>query len=275
MFSKNYYCLVSGLPDLIFNDFKKTTTGDELKALLSENLRSEDLLYANLLYLTYDNENILNLILKQGKAFKELGNYSLSDLEEHIKEQNFTIDYLNQFIRIYQSTEKDLSDLYWETKLMSLYYGYVLQAKNKFLRLWFKFSMDLSNILTWHNCNQFGYIIKDQLIDSKYNNQSFLYLSGDKPKTDWLLSDILLSKNILSITQSDNNLSEREMALDNLKWEFIDEYTYFNYFTIERILGYIIKTGIIERWKVHDPEKGKDLFEKLIHEMSTEHLPAD
>ena len=63
------------------------------------------------------------------------------------------------------------------------------------------------------------------------------------------------------------DISEKEKAFDNIKWKFLDEHTFFNYFTIEKILSFVIKLNIVERWIELDNETGKALFNRLINDI--------
>lgn len=69
---------------------------------------------------------------------------------------------------------------------------------------------------------------------------------------------------------------EKERMIDNLKWEWIDAHTFFHYSTIERILGFLLKLQIIERWIELDAETGKQLLNKLLNELKTSYkFPAE
>jgi hypothetical protein len=47
---------------------------------------------------------------------------------------------------------------------------------------------------------------------------------------------------------------------------------FFHYFTIEKILAFILKLDIVERWLKHEPENGKMLLENLINNLGVEHI---
>ena len=55
--------------------------------------------------------------------------------------------------------------------------------------------------------------------------------------------------------------------LDKYKWEKIDSFTTFNYFDINKILAFLAKAMLIERWNRLDREQGMKLFEKLVQEI--------
>jgi len=275
MFKKNYYCLVAGLPDIIIEGNKPGETSHEFKNELAEQLHTSDYKLAELLYLNYDNKNLLNLLLKQENQFITIGNYSEEYLEEQIKEPTNIVDYMKQLIfNIKNETSRNLN-LSSENELQSLYYEYVLQVKNDFLEQWFKFDRDIKNILTAVNCRKYGYDTEKQLIPVRHKNEVYETLIKSSPKPDLLTDEVPYVEKILQIAESEMDISEKEKALDNIKWKFLDELTFFNYFTIEKILSFVIKLNIVERWIELDNETGKALFTRLINDIKMSYKFSD
>ena len=66
------------------------------------------------------------------------------------------------------------------------------------------------------------------------------------------------------------DLVEREKKIDMLKWFWLEENTFFNYFSIEKIFVFLMKLEMIERWVSLDKEKGNELFRKLIDQLKNE-----
>jgi len=267
MFKRNYYCLVAGLPDIIIDGNKPGETSHEFKNELAEQLLTSDYKFAELLYLHYDNKNLLNLLLKQDNRFITLGNYTEEYLEEQIKEPTNIVDYMKQLIFNFKAETSGNSNLSSENELQSLYYEYVLQVKNDFLEQWFKFERDMKNILTAVNCHRYDYDTEKQLIPVKHKNEVYETLVKSSPKPDLLADEVPYVEKILQIAESEMDISEKEKSLDNIKWQFLDEHTFFRYFTIEKILSFVIKLNIVERWIELDNETGKALFTRLINDI--------
>jgi hypothetical protein len=57
------------------------------------------------------------------------------------------------------------------------------------------------------------------------------------------------------------------MKFDLIKWKYLDENTFFHYFTIEKVIGYLIKLLLVDRWLKLDEEKGEQLFKKFISDL--------
>lgn len=62
-------------------------------------------------------------------------------------------------------------------------------------------------------------------------------------------------------------LLDREKAIDDLMWNRISDIVIFDYFNVDALLGFIAKLHIITRWLRLDPEKGKEMFRRLVGEV--------
>ena len=72
MLKKKYYCLVAGLPDLLFNEMKQGFSSLYFRNELQYQLSKTDLELAKLLYLPNDNKNFLNLLFEKNEPFNKL-----------------------------------------------------------------------------------------------------------------------------------------------------------------------------------------------------------
>jgi len=275
IFKRNYYCLVAGLPNLMIDGIRLPETSIAFKNELQEQLHPSDYNLVVLLYLDYDNKNILNLILNRESTHFPLAIYPSEYLEEQIKEPSSIEGYLKRFILMFNDESFDKSELNSEQHLLRFYYSYVLQTKNSFLKQWFTFYRDMKNILTAVNCRKFGYDIEKQLIPSGDENEVYEILLKGVPKPETLADEVPFVDRILNIAESEISISEKEKALDNLKWAFLDENTFFHYFTIEKIISFVIKLNMVERWLSLDNETGKALFERLINDIKSNYKFTD
>jgi hypothetical protein len=75
-------------------------------------------------------------------------------------------------------------------------------------------------------------------------------------------------ENVIQIFEIENIL-DRELRIDNHLWKFLDETTFFDYFTIEKILAFVQKVFVVERWFELDKEKGQQIFNQLLEELQS------
>jgi len=267
MFKKNYYCLVAGLPDLFFNENKTGFSCLDFKNELQFQLNNSDLELAKIFYLKYDNQNLLNLLFEKNEPFHLLGNYKEEFLENQIIKPDEVPDYMACFLKWAKNQETLELNLQVENKLQSLYYEYTLTSKNSFLHEWFAFEQNIKNIITAFNCKQFNYSPEKHLIPTSINTTVYSLLINKRLKTEFFEDELPFADQIFRISESNSGIEEREKAMDKIRWEFLDERTFFHYFTIEKILSYIIKLDLVERWMKLDIETGKTLLMKLIEDI--------
>ena len=68
---------------------------------------------------------------------------------------------------------------------------------------------------------------------------------------------------VLRLCESDK-LQERERQMDELRWNWLEDNSIFNYFTIERIYVFLQKLDIVTRWTKLDTETGAKRYKELI-----------
>lgn len=130
------------------------------------------------------------------------------------------------------------------------FYAKVFSSKrgeNRFLR--FLFAMDLA--------------IRERIVEfvSPQNAEQYLvkHSQVEEPSEEF--------KAQLNSTLAMTNIIERELSLDRLKWEEINNYLTFEYFTINNILSILAKAKIIDRWSNLDRAAGMELFRKFVDEV--------
>jgi len=269
----NYYAFITGLPDLIFDEHKKVHTTrefiDELKKLLSWH---DNRIVRNL-YLKYDNENLLSF-LKLGEEnmnFNDLANLSkdeVLDMVACIKEDENRWKrkypkYLKAFIQDYV-TYTELPKFFWEDHLSTLYYNYLLnKTRNLFLKEWCELNMNVRNVLTALSARREG-IGYDHLIVGD-NDVAKLLRTAQNP-THELMEFIDYYESVRIIDET-SDLLEKEQKMDIFFWEWLEDRTFFNYFDIEKIMSYLFKLQIIERWRFLDDEKGSEIFRNMVSKL--------
>lgn len=273
MIKNNYYYLISGLPDIMPEDTKAPYTLDEFRSQLSNHLYTEDHDLLSLLFLPRDHENLLKLMDKEEIADLSPGNYSIDFLEEQIKEPLQLPSYLQRFIEHYQNEEKIFPDLSWKDQLTRLYYEFVTNSiHNDFLLQWFHFEQVVSNIEVAYATKRHEIDISQAIIGDQNMVEA---LKKSNLKSDSYIREIPYIDKIIRLCEADN-LKEREVGIDRIKWDFLDDITTFHYFTIEKILAYTLKLIMLNRWAELSPERGKEKIEKLIEDLQSGYdIPAE
>ena len=277
--SKYYYYLVAGLPELTLEDSKLSYTVADFKAELYPDLSDEDRRLIDLFYLKFDNANVLKLLKDKDAAIDSRGNYSAEELAEFIsslKEGDEIVDamfpsYLSTFISEYfNATAED--DFLHEDRLAALYYEYAMKCKNKFVSSWFAFNLTMNNVLVALTARKFKMDIAPLIVGDTEVCEA-LRTSG--ARDFGLTGEVDFLDQLVKISETEE-LVEREKKIDQLRWNWMEEATFFNYFTVERLFVFLLQLEMIERWISLDKEKGNQLFRSIIATLKDEvQIPAE
>ncbi len=271
MLKKEYYCLIAGLPDLFFNENKLAITSLNFREELHQ-LSPSDYKLVEYLFLPFDNKNLINLLFQQNNEFHSLGTISKTLFESQLtpsEEEIILPGYMIQFVNWMK--ERDSKELTFKVEniLYSLYFGFVLTCKNEFLRNWFLFELNIRNILTAFNCIRYDYELDEQLLKVEQNDTVYSQLLSKRLKFEFYEDELPFCDQIFRIAESDAQPVDKEKAMDKIRWDYLDEYTFFHYFTIEKIISFVLKLQISERWMKLDTKTGKQLLDRLINDLQT------
>ena len=263
----NYYCLVAGLPDITFDGSRVAFTVERFKEEIYPSLSADDTRCVDLFFLSHDNANILAM-LRHGEdaVLNSLGCYSQKELEEIIfSAKNGDIplkgvpSYIYRFFEYYAANEAN-ENIIWEDVLSSYYYDYAIKCKNSFVAEWFTFNLNVNNILVALSARKYKMSVADAVIGEGEIAEA-LRTSGAR---DFGLTGTVEYLEKLQRLSENSMLQEREHQLDEMRWKWLDENSVFNYFSIEKLFGFLIKLSIIERWMTLDAEEGMKRYNEMI-----------
>lgn len=267
-----YYYLVAGLPKLSLEDNKLNYTVATFKSEFYPYLSTGDKKLANLFYLKRDNANLLKLLKDRDAVIEPCGIYSAEELIEYItsvKEDMKVGDefpsYLSTFIREYFAMSADDNSLL-ENRLSALYYSYAMQSGNRFVSEWFKFNLILNNVLVALTARKFKLDVASLIVGDTEECEA---LRTSNARDFGLSGELDYFEPLIKIAETEN-LLEREKKLDQLRWDWLEENTFFDYFTVERLFVFLLQLEMVERWIALDKEKGNQLFRKMIETLKNE-----
>lgn len=261
MFGNSYYCFIAGLPEIFWDDRKLSLSVGEFREQAEVYLSKKDLDLLNLFFLPNDNVQVLRLLNKLEPAGDLQTVYPLSILEDELTEPKNLPSYLCEFIENFK--EEHLKyDQASENVLSWMYYDYMMTSPNKFVSRYAEFSMNLKNLVTALNCRKFGLSVEKEVIG---DNDFSTALRTVNTKDFGLSMDYPFVEKVIALMES-NNLVDREKGLDMLIWNFLDEAVVFEYFSVEKVLSFMLKLMILERWSKMNSESGRKVFMEMIRE---------
>ncbi|MDF9831259.1 DUF2764 domain-containing protein [Parabacteroides sp. PF5-6] len=267
-----YYYLIAGLPNISLDDSKIPFSVDEFREELKDVLTDKDRKLLDLFFLRYDNQNLLDLLLHPQKIRDARGQFADADFkavltalrEEEPLAKNALPPYMIAFLRDYLAEEdKEVvagQQISWEDRLAGRYYDYAMRNANRFIAYWYELNLNINNVLT-------------AITARKYGLDKALYIVGDNEiaqvlrtsnARDFGLGDAVDYLPELQRIAEETDLLLREKRLDQLKWHWLDDETFFKTFDVESVFAYILKLEMIERWTSLDRAAGEKTFRELI-----------
>ena len=275
----DYHYLIAGLPYIKIEDSKLTYSVSSFKEEVRPRLSAVDARLMDMFFMKFDNRNLLQYLKNTETKFDERANITKDELEEYFRlfsdanetkyknflslfkpKAKFFPPYFKTFLSEYRNAE-DTDDARWENRLTELYYQWAMKCGNKFISEWFEFNLNLNNILAAFSSRKYK-----MNVEVLGNNAVSIFIKTSKQR-DFGLSAIVEDIDIFQRIADDSDLFEREKKIDLLKWKWLDDKTFFKYFSIEILFSYLAKLEIIERWISLDPVEGEKIFRKLIDSM--------
>lgn len=268
----NYYYLVAGLPTLSLDDGKLSYTVENFKSELYPSLSDKDKKLIDLFYLKFDNVNLLKLLRNKEAEIDKRGNYSAEDLlllveavrQGDAREKKFP-SYLYDFVALYLQSAGE-EHFVAEEALAAAYYAYAVKCSNRFVSRWFEFSLNVNNILSAFISRKYKLEVAPRIV----GDTEVCELLRTSNARDFGLGEQLEYMEDLQRIAEMDELVEREKKTDLLAWKWLEDESFFNYFTIERLFVFWLQLEMIERWISLDKEKGSELFRQMIQHLKEE-----
>lgn len=267
-----YYCLVAGLPDISLDDGKLSYSVADFKSELYPELSVQDRKLIDLFYLKFDNTDLLKLLKNKDAATEGRGNFSSEELLQLIdavrdgdipdkRFPSYLVDFVTQYFRLSQEELYRAEDI-----LASLYFSYGMACCNAFIASWFEFNLNLNNILAALAARKYKMDVSNVIV----GETSICEQLRTSNARDFGLNETLEYIETLQRISDIEELVEREKKVDTLKWKWLEDESFFHYFTIERVFVFLMQLEMIERWISLDKDKGNELFRKMIQNLKNE-----
>ena len=271
----NYYCYIAGLPDIQIDNQKSIPDQEEILDELKQILSKGDMALLDLLRLKYDNDNLLKFLANRDAELNPLGKLTSQDWAELIElidnsdERNPARDsrllkYVLEFYTTIRNEQSEEKIDFAEDFLAALYYKYGMQCKNKFVADWFEFNLNINNILTALTCRKYGWDIKSAIVGDNVVAET---IRNSVSARDFnLKAEIDYFDALVSISET-ANLLDREHRIDALKWNWLEENTFFSSFSIEKVLSFWLRCELMHRWDNLSMEEGAEIFRQMINDL--------
>ncbi len=260
--AEQYYYLIAGLPNIEPDADMPPLDQTAFKDVLLEQCSLQEAALLNWLLYPSDNENLVRMLYHK-PARSETGVFTSKALDNIISRKTKPPHYMGKFLKAFWKNKEAHSEDEWRNKLTTLYYQAAQTLDNAFLHDWIEFELKLKNLIAAINGRKHNFSYADALISGgEFTTQ---LVSGNK-KTDFGLTDDELPVKDVIKMMDNPNLLVKEKYLDDLRWRWLDEHTFFHYFTVEKLLAYYIKLGILSRWHKLDSRWGRERLHKMLRD---------
>lgn len=261
------------MPDLQIDNPKSVPTLQNIIDDVTPLLSYWDLRAFTLLRNRYDNDNLLLFLKDKDADLNPLGTLSSKDWQEIIaiidesNELNPAKDkrilpYVLEFYTHYKKEESTI--VFPQEYLSSLYYEYGIKCNNSFISNWFTFNLNVNNILTALTCKKYNWEIKSALVGN--NNVVDTIKTNQNAKDFNLKTEVDYIDKIINISDT-TNLLDKERKIDLLKWEWLENNSFYKDFSVEKIFAFWLKAELMHRWDNLSQEHGSEIFRSMINDL--------
>lgn len=273
MFGKEYISLVAGLREYSLESDAK---GLDLKAILEEiyeEFSSSDAWKVRLLYGYYDCENIASAFAGR-ESHNPLGQLSREQVEEVLRGNDdstkLLLEAVVEVVESYSAKERAGGvAVSFERELLGAYYKACAKSKSRFIREWSAADCNLRNVAAAATARVMGRSVADVVVGE---GDVVGQLTRSSAADFGLKGEYSYLDSVIAAVSDVQNIIEKERMVDTVRWALTEELSEGEYFSAEFVLAYLAKINIIERWRSLSPEVGREMFGRLMADLSGKDL---
>ncbi len=277
MFGKQYIYLVAGLQEYTLgSDVRNLKLGELLQEVLHEFSHSDGEAL-RLLYGYYDCENLVAAAAGR-TTFNQMGILSKDDVAAVVRgasdAQSMLPKEVAECIESRNSRGGEISTIdggamSFARELFSAYYESCAASKNDFVKRWSDADRNLRNVSAAITARVAGRPIADVVVGRGDVVDGLLRSSA----VDFgLRGELTYLDEVIAAVSEEQNLVEKERRIDMVRWSIAEELAEGEYFSAAFVMAYLMKINIIVRWQMLDPVRGREMFERLLSELSGKDL---
>lgn len=253
----SHYFLGALLPELVIGEVPKIGF-EELDQLLRDNLSAGEYSKTKAIRSLFDIFNLRSYW--KGEPLDRYGNLSYGDLEEALATRSMLPGYIFDFIDKYSSNEERLE--HYPELLVAFCRHASAQASGLF-DYYLALERELRLVLAAFRAKTLGRDIYKELQYEDPEEELIAQILAQKDAVAYQPPEKYEEISHLFKRLSDKPL-ELQKALLEYRFNKIEEKVGLDLFSIDRILAYMIKLIIVERWQRMDKEKGLKIVENVL-----------
>lgn len=269
----NYYCFMAGLPTVKLTDARPQHTLLQLKEELADVLEAKDAALMERYFLRFDCENLVALLSDSEADVDARGCFdreALLGLAEEARQGEGPVKgfpaFMASYVREYDAHAGNKEWFARDAALLA-YYDYARQCPNRMMADWYELNFNILNVLTALIARRQGWPLADYVQGSGPVVEAILKQSGQPDfglGTEWEYVKELVR------TAETTDPVEKERQIDALRWNWLEDKIFFEPFDVTALFAYVVRTEILERWAMLDPEQGRERFTEIIENLRGE-----
>lgn len=257
----NYYFLGSLLPDLHLDE-KPDIGFVELNRLVHDNLSAHDFAKTITIRNYFDIYNLR--AYWKDLELNPVGNLDANAIEEALITKSGLPPYVFDYLDKYESKEERLHHF---PELLATFFQKEIQRASGAFLLYLTLERELRLILLAYRAKKLGRDVVKELQYEDPEDEFVAQIIAQKDAVDYEPPEKYADfKQILNDYYSDPILFQK--AYYSYLFRKIDEIIDVDSFATDRILAYMIKLIVVEKWQSLDKEKGLEIVDSILKEPS-------
>ena len=257
----DYYYLASSLPSLEIGEIPRVCFGDFIESCRL-NLDPEDLAKTKVVRRWTDVTNLGAFF--RGDSLDPRGNVSADDIEDMVMMREGFSGYICDFLKEYDSKEDRLR---YFPRLLSYFFKEEIPCSEGFLHEYLRFERDFRLVMTGFRSKILG---RDVSVELQYEDPDDIIVAQILAQKDSPSFEPPVWFSNLKEAFEDNRHDPIKLhkAMYEYRFSIMERLFQKEFFSMDRILGYMTQLIIVEKWLELDEEKGKDILKQRIGETS-------
>lgn len=262
-----YYYLVSSLADIVLDSGRRSQSPRQLFLFAMEQMKPRDFEQVRQLFLFNDIKNAVFLYFNKKQKQEDYAlpaYYDEVTFNENLQEPNLFLPFLAKFYEMKKAGIRMYPELPETDALTSLFYEDLedFTTADGFLRAYFYFELNLRNICTAIAFRKNGLDLTGKLIP---RGGAYETISKNESASDFgLTNEFPFVGRLITLSQQ-TQLLDFEKALEDIRWNWLDERVGDDYFSTEAVLAYFVKLNSVHRWEELSKETGDELFNGIVN----------
>jgi hypothetical protein len=252
----NYYFAATTLPVLKIGD-PPDITFEQLMTLFKDNLNDRDYAKTKTVRLFYDLINIR--AFWQRDPLEPYGNYDINQLEENLINRTGFPDYLYAYLEKNESLEERLKHF---PQLLACFFRQEAANSSQFLSSYFSFERDCRLILTAFRAKKLKREFLEEFQYEDPNEDIIAQLLAQRDAKELEPPEGYENLKII-FEETQNDPLALHQALCNYRFQKIESLLGIDFFSIDRLLGYMIQLILVEKWLELDQKRGREMISQL------------